>query len=127
MPGFPSTEWAERVVETVNEDEEFRRVGRQFDATVLCEFGDDAYAFTLRDGRVTGLHESTEFVSWDVALRAPRETWETFLSKSPPPFYNDLRSVWTQHDMTVEGDLVTAFQHWRPLKHLVAVFGEVAR
>lgn len=126
MPAFPSTEWAETVVDTVNEDPQFRRIARHWDATLLFEFEDATFAFTVSDGAVTELHESPEFVTWDVALRAPAGVWETFLSESPPPFYNDLRSVWTQHDMTIEGDVVSAFQHWRPLKYLVDTFGEVA-
>lgn len=127
MPPFPSSEWAEAVTESVNEDAYFERIARYFDATVLFEFGDDPYAFTLEDGGVTGVHETPKFVSWDVAVRAPTETWETFLSESPPPFYNDLRSVWLQHDLTIEGDLKTAIQHWRALKHFIGAFGEVDR
>jgi len=127
MSAFPSEEWARTVVETVNDDAEFRRLARHFDATVLFEFGDTSYAFEMDDGAVGELHTSTDFVSWDLAIRAPMDAWEPFLSASPPPFYNDLRSAWTQHDLTVEGDMVTAFQHWRPLKYLVQAFGEVAR
>lgn len=127
MSRFPSTEWAESVATTVNDDAEYRRIAEHFDATVLFEFGDEAYAFVLDDGAVDEIHVSTEFVSWDFALRAPIDVWETFVSESPPPFYNDLRSVWTQHDLTVEGDVLTAIQYWRPLKHLVGTFGEVAR
>lgn len=127
MTQFPSDEWAESVATTVNDDPEFERIARHFDATVLFEFGDSAYAFTLDDGTVTSASAATEFVSWDVAVRAPVDVWETFLSESPPPFYNDLRSVWTQHDLTIEGDVLTAFQYWRPLKYLIDTFGEVAR
>lgn len=125
MSQFPSSEWAQTVTETVNSDPYFERIGRYFDATVLFEFGGEPYAFMLENGSVTGVHETPKFVSWDVALRAPMETWETFLSPSPPPFYNDLRSVWLQHDLTIEGDLKVAIQHWRALKYLVDAFGEV--
>lgn len=127
MSQFPSTEWAESVAAAANADPEYRRIAEHFDATVLFEFGDEAYAFVLVDGSVDEIHAATDFVSWDFALRAPIDDWETFLSESPPPFYNDLRSVWTQHDLTVEGDVLTAIQYWRPLKYLVDVFGEVAR
>jgi hypothetical protein len=127
MSDFPSDEWAQQVAATVNDDAEFARIAREFDATVRFDFGEDAYAFELGDGRVRSVRDATAFSSWDVVLRAPMDTWETFLSESPPPFYNDLRSVWTQHDMTIEGDVLTAIQHWRPLKYLVDAFGEVRR
>jgi hypothetical protein len=125
MPTFPSTEWADAVVESVDDDQYFQRIASYFDATVLFGFGENDYALTLRDGTIQAYHEQPRFVEWDVAVRAPMETWENFLSVSPPPFYNDLRSVWMQHDLTIEGDLTTALQQWRPLKYLINVFGEV--
>ncbi|MFC7233355.1 hypothetical protein ACFQMM_22045 [Saliphagus sp. GCM10025308] len=67
------------------------------------------------------------FVGWDFAVRAPVDTWENLLSESPPPFYNDLRSVWLQYDLEIEGDLKRAIQHWRPLKRMVTAFAEVSR
>lgn len=123
MPTFPSSEWADEVTETVNGDPHFERIAKYFDATVLFEFDDEPYAFTIADGAVTDVHETPKFVSWDFAVRAPTETWNTFLSESPPPFYNDLRSVWLQHDLDIEGDLQTAIQHWRALKYLIDAFG----
>mgnify|MGYP000132513614 CR=1 FL=1 len=125
MPEFPSAEWANEVVRAANDDPQFARLARHAHATVLFEFGDQSVAFALDDGTVES-REPSDFAGWDVALRAPMETWEKYLSESPEPFYNDLRSVWTQHDMTIEGDVVTAFQYWATLKRLVANF-EVAR
>ena len=125
MSQLPSEEWATTVTETVNNDPHFERIASHFNATVLFEFGDDPYAFTLEGGKVSGVHDNPQFVSWDFAVRAPVETWQTFLSESRPPFYNDLRSTWLQHEMDVEGDLKTAIQYWRPLKYLLRIFGEV--
>jgi hypothetical protein len=127
MTEFITDTWADSVTEAVNGDSHFNRIARHFDATVLFAFGEDEYAFTLADGTVTAVHETPKFVSWDVAVRAPAETWETFLSDSRPPFYNDLRSVWLQHDLTIEGDLKVAIQQWRALKYLIDTFGEVGR
>lgn len=127
MPTFPNSAWAEQVVASVNQDPYFNRIATYFDATILFGFGEEAYAFTLRDGEVTAYHERPRFVEWDLAIRAPMSTWERFLSSSPPPFYNDLRSVWMQHDLTIEGNLTTALQQWRSLKYLIDVFGEVQR
>ena len=126
MPTFPSGEWSESVQEAVNNDSQFKRIGEYFDATILFEFGKERYLFKVADGEVKSVQIYPEFASWDFAIRAPINTWEMFLSSSPPPFYNDLRSVWLQHDLSIEGDLKVAIQHWRPLKHLIAVFREVA-
>jgi len=127
MPTFPSSEWARAVTESVNDDPYFGRIANYFDATVLFEFGEQSYAFTLENGGVTEVYETPRFVSWDVAVRAPIDTWEKFLLASPPPFYNDLRSVWMQHDLTIEGNLTIAIQQWRSLKYFIDAFGEVQR
>jgi pimeloyl-ACP methyl ester carboxylesterase len=122
MTSFPSAEWAIDVAKRANDDRGFRRSATAMDATALFEFGETAHAFNFVDGRVEEVHHAPRFVSWDVAVRAPLDTWETFLSASPPPFYNDLRSVWMHHDLTVEGDVLTAVRHWEALKRFVTHF-----
>ncbi|MFC7233506.1 hypothetical protein ACFQMM_22975 [Saliphagus sp. GCM10025308] len=127
MSTFPSEEWFEAAVDWLANDAQFDRTSVHFDATVLFEFGDDGYVVELSDGEIDAVHTEPMFVGWDFAVRAPVDTWENLLSESPPPFYNDLRSVWLQYDLEIEGDLKRAIQHWRPLKRMVTAFAEVSR
>lgn len=127
MPRLASADWAAAVAEALNDDPHFGRVAAHTDAALLFEFGDDRCVFDVLEGSVRSVDDAPAFRSWDVAVRAPRDTWERFLSADPPPFYQDLRSVWMQHDLDVEGDLTTAIQHWRALGLMIDAFGEAAR
>lgn len=125
MPTFPSSEWVESAVSAVNEDEQFSRFSRAFDATLRFDFGDTSYALTVKDGAVTEIHDDPTFVAWDVALRASEGTWRKMFSQTPPPLHNDVLGTWLRGNLTMEGDLKVAIQHMRPLKRLLAVFQEV--
>lgn len=125
MPTFPSSTWVESVASAVNDDEEFRRFSRAFDATIRFDFGEDSFALTVEDGTVVDVHHDPTFVTWDVALRASEGTWRKMLAATPPPLHNDLLGAWLRGDMTMEGDLKVAVQHIRPLKRMLAVFREV--
>lgn len=125
MPTFPSKEWIDDAATAVDDDEEFARFARAFDATIRFDFGDDAYALTLAEGEVAAVHHDPTFVAWDVALRASEETWRKMLAPTPPPLHNDLLGAWLQGGLTMEGDLKVAVQHLRPLKRLLTVFREV--
>jgi hypothetical protein len=125
MSTFPSSTWVDAAAAAVNDDAEFERYSRAFDATIRFDFGEHACALTVRDGEVAAVHHDPTFVSWDVALRASEGTWRKMLAETPPPLHNDLLGAWLRGDMTMEGDLKVAVQHVRPLKRLLAVFQEV--
>ncbi|WP_411965881.1 hypothetical protein [Haloferax sp. YSMS24] len=125
MSTFPSSSWVDTAVEAVNDDAEFERFSRAFDATIRFDFGDYACALTIDDGAVREVHYDPTFATWDFALRASEGTWRKMLAEVPPPLHNDLLGAWLRGDMTMEGDLKVAIQHIRPLKRMLAVFQEV--
>lgn len=125
MSSFPSREWFESVVAAANDDHQFQRVSRAFDATIRFDFGTEAFALTVDDGEITDIHEDPTFVRWDFALRASEGSWRKALSETPPPLCHDLLASWLRGDMTLEGDLKVAIQHMRSLKQLMTVFREV--
>lgn len=127
MPEPSSPEWGEAVAERLNDDPQFERIASHLDATMLFEFGEESCAFTVDDGAVTEVHPSPSLLGWDLAVRAPLDAWKKLLSEVPPPHYNDLRGAWIVREFDVEGDLLTAIQHWRALKHVVGAFAEGTR
>lgn len=127
MPSLPASGWVRSATDSLTDDARYQRVAGRFGATVLLEFGDDAYVLEIEDGDVTEVDADPSFASWDFAVRAPVETWETHFAEVPPPQYNDLRSLWLQRDLTIEGDVLLAMQHWRSLKLLIDVLGEAVR
>ncbi|TKR26210.1 SCP2 sterol-binding domain-containing protein [Natronomonas salsuginis] len=119
-----SEDWLRDAAPRVNDDDGFGRVSEAFEATVVfgVDGADTAAAFA--DGHVTVLGDP-EYETWDVAMRAPEETWEKMLAETPPPRHHDLIGAWLQADLVIEGDLRLAMRHLRPLKRLVAAFREV--
>jgi hypothetical protein len=125
MSSPPSPRRLDTVKESVNQDTQFEQSTRYLDANVLLGFGDQEYIFKINRGEIVEIVNDTRFVSWDIAIRAPTDTWEKLFDPSPPPFYQDLRSVWLNHDLTLEGNLFLAIQHWEALKRLTQAIREV--
>jgi hypothetical protein len=117
----------ERLLEGLREamasDRELAVVGRFFTCDLLLGSGDRRFLLRFREG---GLFEIVPdplpVVPWQVAIKAPEETWEKFLQNPPPPMFHDVwAAVWLGH-MTLEGDTKVFMQNhlavWRTLKLL---------
>lgn len=117
----------ERLLEGLREamasDRELAVVGRFFTCDLLLGSGDRRFLLRFREG---GLFEIVPdplpVVPWQVAIKAPEETWEKFLRNPPPPMFHDVwAAVWLGH-MTLEGDTKVLMQNhlavWRTLKLL---------
>ena len=126
MAELLSAAWLADAQTAVNGDENFSRVASEFDATVVFGVDGEDVAARFAGGELVAVVDDPTYESWDVALRAPRETWTRMLAETPPPLHNDLVGAWLQADLTLEGDLELAIRHLRPLKRLHAIFREVA-
>jgi hypothetical protein len=96
----------ERMAELVNSDERLVHRGRFVHTTFLLELGDDAYLIRIVDGRIAEV-TAGPFVTpnYSFALRAPREAWQTFWQKLPPPGFNDLFALFKRGLLRIECDL----------------------
>lgn len=124
MTQLLSAEWLRCAAERVDETDTFTRVADGFEATVVFGTDDQEVAAAFDGGEMTVLGDPT-YEAWDVAMRAPTETWREMLAETPSPRHHDLIGAWLQSDLTVEGDLRLAIRHLRPLKRLLDVFREV--
>ena len=81
----------ERIPELVNADANLVRRGRFLNTTFLIEIGEAGYLVRIVEGRVVAVTPGPFITpNYSFALRAPREAWETFWRKVPPPGFNDL-------------------------------------
>jgi hypothetical protein len=129
MAKFDS-QWMQRWAARVNVDEVMGHVGRYFDVNVLLDFGGGAeYVVHFRRGRIEGVvggvgpEECFAF-----SLRAPRESWENFVLRTPPPMYND---IWAMAHplhgrLRIEGDVKVMWQNARAFTWALALMREVA-
>ena len=96
----------ERIPELVNADANLVRRGRFLSTTFMLGVGDKGYLVKIIEGRIVSITPGP-FVTpnYSFALRAPREEWETFWKKLPPPGFNDIFALFKRGKLTIEGDL----------------------
>ena len=96
----------ERIPELVNADANLVRRGRFLSTTFMLGIGDQGYLVKIIEGRIVSITPGP-FVTpnYSFALRAPREEWEMFWKKLPPPGYNDIFALFKRGKLTIEGDL----------------------
>jgi pimeloyl-ACP methyl ester carboxylesterase len=96
----------ERIADLVNADEELVRRGRHISTTFLLEIGDQGYLIKIIEGRIVSITPGP-FVTpnYSFALRAPRDEWELFWTKLPPPGHHDIYALFKRGKLVIEGDL----------------------
>jgi hypothetical protein len=111
----------ERIPDLVNADTNLVRRGRFLSTTFLMAIGDQGYLVKILEGRVVSVTPGP-FVTpnYSFALRAPREEWETFWMKLPPPGYNDIFALFKRGKLTIEGDLHPFMANLLYIKELLA-------
>jgi pimeloyl-ACP methyl ester carboxylesterase len=96
----------EGIADLVNNDADLVRRGRFLSTTFMLGIGEQGYLIKIIEGRVVSITPGP-FVTpnYSFALRAPREEWETFWQKLPPPGYSDIFALFKRGKLTIEGDL----------------------
>ena len=77
---FPSMEFVERLIATLNGDAAFNAASRWSDVKVLLRFGDQGYWLKLYGGKVIDhmvYFPMANPLGWDYAISAPLETWQS--------------------------------------------------
>src|SRR5260221_8018214 len=96
----------ERIADLVNADRELVRRGRHLSTTFLMEIGDQGYLIKIIEGRIVSVTPGP-FVTpnYSFALRAPRDEWQLFWTKLPPPGHHDIFALFKRGKLVIEGDL----------------------
>jgi pimeloyl-ACP methyl ester carboxylesterase len=96
----------ERIADLVNANADLMRRGRHLSTTFLIEIGDQGYLIKIIEGRVVSITPGP-FVTpnYSFALRAPRDEWELFWTRLPPPGHHDIFALFKRGKLVIEGDL----------------------
>ena len=96
----------DRIPDLVNSDANLVRRGRYLSTTFMLGIGDQGYLVKILEGRVVSITPGP-FVTpnYSFALRAPRDEWEMFWRKLPPPGHNDIFALFKRGKLRIEGDL----------------------
>lgn len=111
-------QWMNSWEDTVNQDPTMKVIGRYFTTDFLLGFGEKEYLVSMHQGRIERITDQLSIdTPWTFALRGPRESWEKFIQRVPPPMYND---IWAMAHplhgrLKMDGDVKVLWQNLRAL------------
>lgn len=120
--------WMNAWQDTVNEDPAMKVIDRYFTTDFLIGFGDKEYLVSMREGSVQRITDELSIETpWTFGLRGPRESWEKFIQREPPPMYND---IWAMAHplhgkLRMDGNVKVMWQHLRALTWMLDRMREV--
>ncbi|HMM77254.1 MAG TPA: hypothetical protein PJ986_16225 [Gammaproteobacteria bacterium] len=103
---FPSSEFLEHLVATLNGDAALDAASRWSDVKVLLRFGDEGYWLKLYGGKVIDhmrYFPMANPLGWDYAIGAPLETWQALREGR-----RALGHLLDRGEITVDGNLLQA-------------------
>jgi len=127
MQAFDS-QWMNAWQDMVNQDPTMKIIGRYFTTDFLLGFGDKEYLVSMRQGSIERITDQLSIETpWSFALRGPRESWEKFIQRVPPPMYND---IWAMAHplhgrLRMDGDVKVLWQNLRALTWMLNRMREV--
>jgi hypothetical protein len=122
------SQWMNAWQDAVNGDAAFSYIGRNFTADFLLGIDGQEYVVSVRDGHLDRITDEVGIETpWSFGLRAPRESWEKFTDKVPPPMYND---IWAMAHplhgrLQMDGDVKVLWQNLRALNWMLDRMREV--
>jgi hypothetical protein len=120
----PSSEhWVERFSAAANDDAELKIVGQSFTADFSIAFAEKRYVIQMDRGRVRDVIADPRFDTvTKFGMRAPKDVWDRFFSKNPPPLYHDIFAmIMRVPEFVLDGDTLVAMQNARALHRLMTV------
>jgi hypothetical protein len=122
------SKWMNAWQDTVNRDPTMKIVGRYFTTNFLLGFGEQQYLVSMYQGSIERITDQLSIETpWTFALRGPRESWELFIQRVPPPMYND---IWAMAHplhgrLQMDGNVKVLWQNLRALTWMLDRMREV--
>ena len=114
--------------DAVSKRPHLQHLGRYMNAQFLLEVGETPYHVTVEGGTVRSVDVGPfKMRSWEFAIKAPAEVWETFWSDAPPPGYQDLFAMTRYGHARLEGNTAPLLHSLRYVKELLALPGTLKR
>jgi hypothetical protein len=117
------------IIDSANEDGEFRIAARFWDAIVRLDVGEQSHIMRFRDGRLISFYkcDSAEAAGYDFRISAPESDWEELLRSVPRPFYQDLMAASWRHGFHVEGHVIEFYPYYPAINRLFQLIREQRR
>lgn len=123
-----SPEWMEQYRRIVNADKPMKVVGKHGAFRFLLGIGDQEYLFVFNKGTLESitLSGALDFdANWSFAIRGPRDAFEKFAMRYPPPIYTDVVFMSFNQRLKLEGNLLVFWQNIRALLWMMELMRKV--
>jgi len=113
MPADAKT-WAQEFRRLSDENPTIQAMGKYFTCSYMLDMADFKTIIRMHDGKVDEINtDPAPLDAYDFAIRAGRETWRKFGTKTPPPMCHGIWAATFREDMKLEGDLLALMQNLR--------------
>jgi len=106
--------WAREFRRLSDENSTIQAMGKYFTCSYMLDMADFKTIIRMHDGKVDEINtDPAPLDAYDFAIRAGRETWRKFGTKTPPPMCHGIWAATFREDMKLEGDLLALMQNLR--------------
>jgi len=101
-----------QLINTLNNDSEFKLAARFMSEDILLEVDDSRSIVKVRDGVVTEIKlNPPSNDNWSFSIKATAESWDKLLQPSPPPFFTGLNAGMIRGNLQILGNLEAVFAY----------------
>ena len=106
----------------VNRDAEFRLAARYMSEDILIGAGDKQCIFKIRDGTLIDIVlNPTLLDKSSFYIKGPEKSWQIFLQRFPPPFYQAFFSAVMREDFQFGGNMESIFAYYWAIQRLLNI------
>jgi|SRR5699024_3061251 len=111
-----SKEWFDKYKLIINYDQELSWVAKHMTCSFLWQIENEQILFDVNKGKIVSIRYPNWNDSWHFSIEGPKNVWEVFIQKYPPPLYNSLLGLLTKHpDCALKGSRMIAMQNIRAI------------
>lgn len=108
-----------KLMETINEDAEFRIAAAFWDARLKYASGERSFMLVVRNGEVVEVIDDPNlFNASTVSVAATPEIWAGILAQNPAPMFQDLFSAQLYLGLRIEGDIVALYTYYAAMRRI---------
>lgn len=120
------TNEVERLRVAINNDPEFKIIGRYMTVNIVMEFGNDKRLFKVREGDLKEIVPALSMIDpIDIYIRGREEFWEKFLLPVPPPRFQSMRAATNAGNCEISGNSELYSAYFPAINRMVNMMREL--
>lgn len=110
----------------INNDPEFKIIGRYMSMNMVMEIGADKLFFNVREGELKEIRSVLPMIdSIDVYIKGRTEFWEKLLLRVPPPRFQNLKAGMRAKNCEISGNAELYSAYFPAINRIIDVMREL--